>query len=254
MEDRKAAIVDLHTHVLPGVDDGAAGVDESVEMLRAAHSSGTRIVVATPHMFHPSIPSRTADEIRRRFESFRQGLFAQAHKRGCGFIEALELLLGAENFWGPDFLEALPSREILSINGTRHLLVEFHPAVSAREMTRSTQILISEGWVPLLAHVERYEAIRSDPGVAQGLREHGALLQINARSLQGRFWSTTRRFVFRLLDEDLVSVIASDAHGTTQRSASLSAALKALAGRFSQQQIRAWTVDRPSWIIGANSP
>ena len=243
-------MIDIHTHILPGVDDGADDLDETVEMLRIAHESGTRVMVATPHMFHPSFPDRTPDEIRKRFETLKEDLTGIREKAGHDFLQDMKILLGAENFWGPDFVEALQRQKILPMNGSHYVLVEFHPLIPRSQLFKSAEILLSKGLHPILAHVERYAPVQKDPKLLQELLDRGCLTQLNARALEGHSWARTRRFALRLLGADLISLIASDAHGCGERSPRLTAALELLHPRFSDQQIRAWTVDSPRWVIG----
>ncbi len=246
-------MVDLHTHILPGVDDGAASLEETVEMLRIAHESGTRVMVATPHMFHPSFPIRTPEETRERFETMLEELTGIGQTAGFEFLKEMKILLGAENFWGSDFLDALHRQEILPMNGSHYVLVEFHPLIPRTQLLKSAEILLSKGLAPLLAHVERYSAVHKDPQLLRELCDRGCLTQLNARSLEGRSWTRTRRFGLRLLGADLISLIASDAHGCGERSPSLTPALDILHPRFSDQQIRTWTVDSPRWVIDSRS-
>ena len=249
MKDKDTAIVDIHTHILPGVDDGAGSVEETVEMLRMAHESGTRAIVATPHMFHPSFSNRSADEIRDRYEALLEDLTAIAKKASEEFLQDMEILLGAENHWGPDFLQAFSRQMILPIHKSRYLLLEFHPLIPRSQLVRGTETLLSEGLSPLLAHVERYSAVQKDPDLLQKLLDQGCLTQLNARSLEGRAWAKNRRFALRLLGAGLISVIASDAHGAKERNASLSAVADILTHRFPARQIQAWTIDSPRWVI-----
>ena len=242
-------MVDLHTHILPGVDDGAGSLDETLEMLRIAHVSGTRVLVATPHMFHPSFSSHRADEIRERFETLQEDLTGIREKVSFEFLQDMKILLGAENFWGPDFLDALDRQMILPMNGSRYVLVEFHPLIPRTQLLKSTMFLLSNGLFPLLAHVERYAPVQKDPKLLQELLDRGCLTQLNARTLEGRAWARNRRFALRLLRAGLISLIASDAHGCKERSPSLTPAVDRLAQRFPEQEIRAWTTDSPRRVI-----
>ena len=92
MKDKDTAIIDIHTHILPGVDDGAGTLEKTVEMLRMAHESGTRVIVATPHMFHPSFSSRGSDEIRDRYEALLEDLTGMAKKASEEFLQDIEIL------------------------------------------------------------------------------------------------------------------------------------------------------------------
>jgi len=242
-------MIDLHTHILPGVDDGAASRDETLRMLRLAHQSGTRTIVATPHMYHPAFAKRQPAEIRQRFEALREHLNRMALESENAFLRDLQVLLGAENHWGADFMEALAGGTFLRIDGGPCVLVEFRPALSPAQLTRACRILRAEGLFPLLAHVERYTAVRRRPELLRELLDEGCLTQLNARTLEGSPWNANRRLGFRLLRAGLISAIASDAHDPEKRSPFVAPLLDRLRQEFSEGRIREWTVDCPARTI-----
>ena len=199
--------------------------------------------------FQLSFSNRSADEIRYRFETLLEDLTEIAKKASEEFLQDMKILLGAENHWGPDFLEALSRQMILPIHKSRYVLLEFHPQIPRSQLVRGTETLLSEDLFPVLAHVERYAPVQADPQLLRELLDQGCLTQLNARSLEGRAWSRTRRFALRLLGAGLISVIASDAHGAIERNASLSAVADILTHRFPARQIQTWTIDSPHWVI-----
>ncbi len=245
-------MIDIHTHVLPGVDDGADSLEETVAMLRVAHESGTRTVVATPHLFHPSFSTPDLERVRADFDRLTEHLDEMANKEGFEFLSEMDLLPGGENFWGSRFAQSLSANRVMTINRGRFVLVEFFPMSSRGQLLQGTEILISAGFVPVLAHVERYAVVVREPRVLQEFLGRGCLTQLNAESLDGRRWSRRRRLALSLLDEDLISLIATDAHGSTTRTQSMTAALRTLGQRYSAEQVQKWTVESPRWVIRAN--
>ena len=195
-------MIDIHTHVLPGVDDGADSLEETVAMLRVAHESGTRTVVATPHLFHPSFSTPDLERVRADFDRLTEHLDEMANKEGFEFLSEMDLLPGGENFWGSRFAQSLSANRVMTINRGRFVLVEFFPMSSRGQLLQGTEILISAGFVPVLAHVERYAVVVREPRVLQEFLGRGCLTQLNAESLDGRRWSRRRRLALSLLDED----------------------------------------------------
>jgi protein-tyrosine phosphatase len=244
-------MIDIHTHILPGVDDGAGSIEDTVAMLRMAHQSGTRTIVATPHLFHPAFKPRTPEEIGERFEQMKGELARLSESDELRFLGDMEILLGAEHYWGAGFLEAVSERNILTLNESRYALLEFYPMTTRRQLTQGSKMLITEGVMPILAHVERYSAVRKDPRLLRDLLDAGCLTQLNARSLEGRAWDRNRRFAHRLLEEDLITLIASDGHDCGTRSPSMTS--QQLSRKYSEEQTRKWTVDSPRWVVESAS-
>ena len=241
-------MIDIHAHILPGVDDGASSVEETVKMLRRAHESGTTTIVATPHLFHPAFPPRVPEEIRDLFEKMKGELNRLAGSAELSFLRNMEILLGAEHYWGAAFVEALSRCDVLTLNRGRHVLLEFHPATTKRQLMQGSEMVMRAGIMPVLAHVERYAAVRQDPRLLRHLRAAGCLTQLNARSLEGNPWDRSRRFAHRLLAEDLITMIASDGHDCGLRSPSIP--LEPLIQKYPDEQIRQWTVASPGWVVG----
>ncbi len=238
--------IDLHCHLLPGVDDGPAGLDETVRLLRAAHAGGTRRLLATPHVFHGMFPSRKASWMRRHFEETRRRL--QELEPREPFLAEVELGLGAENYVGEAFLEALQGGGVLSLNGSRYLLVEFSPIFPPPHFLPVLDQIQAAGMVPVLAHVERYRALHSDPGLLEAILRRGCLTQVNASAVTAPRWGGARRRVWQWLRRDLVSLIASDAHGP-DRPPDLSRAHRKLSTKFPPEKVEAWFHHNPAWIL-----
>jgi protein-tyrosine phosphatase len=238
------ALVDLHCHFLPGVDDGAADVGEALAMLRLAHAGGTRHLVATPHLFHPAFPFRGVEEIRWRFARLEAELQALAAEPRNGFLNELELALGAEHHVSTEFLTALEAGTVLPLGDGGHLLVEPSPLLSPEATELAVRRVIAAGWTPVLAHVERYPALCGDSRRLVALAELGCVAQVNATSLlAGGWWR--RRSCRRLLDRGLAQVVASDGHDTRWRKPDLGDVFAALSKSFPGEQVAAWMAGNP---------
>lgn len=215
-------MIDLHAHVLPGVDDGARDLAEALDMLRLAAEKGTRVVCATPHSHGPDldVPAGKAD-------AALAALAAAAREAGI----AIEVRLAAENWYRPD-LPALAREGRLrtySAGGRRWALVEFPPTHVPAEAAETLFALRLEGVHPVVAHPERNPSFWARPEAAAALREQGALLQVTAGSLTGLFRKESRDCAKALFRLGAVDLLASDAHRRDRRPPGLDEARKVAA-------------------------
>jgi len=211
-------VIDLHSHILPGLDDGPATMDGSLELARAAVAAGTRTILATPHINdRASIePARIAAGL----EELRAALAAAE--------VPLEVLPGGEiAIWRLLDLDDETLRA-LALGGGPYLLVESPFSMVLGDFEPLVLDLQERGYRVLLAHPERCAAFQRDPPRLQRLVDAGALVQVTAGSMSGAFGSTVRRFTAAILREGLAHVVASDAHDHLRRPPGLLAGFDAL--------------------------
>lgn len=195
--------VDLHTHILPGIDDGAKDTGTSLEMLNIARGDGTGQIVLTPHYIHGSV-NNTADIVRKRCIE----LAGTAAKEGIG----LELYPGSEVFLGPEIPELVKEGVICTLNDSMYVLVEF-PVMGIPEYTPEILYQLKlAGYVPIIAHPERYEAVAKNPSVLYDYILRGVLCQMNSTSLLGLYGKKVRETALILLRHNMIHFISSDAH------------------------------------------
>jgi protein-tyrosine phosphatase len=209
-------MIDLHTHVLPGIDDGPETIEDSLTLARAAVADGTRVMVATPHVsWHHHNDSET---IARLTAEFNERLRSEG--------VALEIRTGAEV--AMTRVEGLEDSELqrLHLGGGPWLLLEppFTPIVTGLDGV--VMALQSAGHRVLLAHPERCPALHREPRIVESLVRGGVLTSVTAGSLAGRFGGQVRRFARHLLEQGLVHNVASDTHDATKRPPRLSADLE----------------------------
>jgi protein-tyrosine phosphatase len=200
-------VIDLHSHILPGVDDGPPTVEGSLELARTAVAAGTRTILATPHINDDR--SIDAARVAAGLEALRPALAAADIP--------LEVLPGGEiAMWRLGDLDDAALRT-LALGGGPYLLVEspFSPAIGAFEPP--VLDLLARGHRVLLAHPERCPAFHRDPERLQRLVDAGVLVQITAGSMTGGFGSAVRRLTATLLRTGVVHVVASDAHDAVKR-------------------------------------
>lgn len=195
-------MIDIHCHILPGLDDGAADTDEALLMARLAYRSGTTTLLATPHVnaSHPIPPSvihSSTAQLRSRLDAI--GL-------------ALTLLPGAEVLCTRHLAHLLDDGCFVTLAGSRYLLVEFPFHEEAAYMHDMLRTVTQHGLVPVIAHPERYRAVQEDAGLARRLAKMGCKLQASADFIAGGRLGKEKKPAKRLFEENLYSYIASDAH------------------------------------------
>lgn len=192
-------MIDLHSHILPELDDGARSFGQSLEMARLAVESGVTAMVATPHCMDDR-----AREVRSAVKLLREAL----QESGI----PLRLYMGMEIFGTADTARLLRERKLFTINGSRYPLIEFSFRSSGEEETQILQSVIRAGYQPLVAHPERYSYIQANPELVNVWKRMGCLFQVNRGSLMGRFGNEARQMGMALVERGFAAVVASDAH------------------------------------------
>ena len=196
---------DLHAHVLPGIDDGPKFMPDSVDIARVAYKNGTRVMLATPHKLDVNINS-SIKNIRTLMAEFKRQLKLTN-------ID-LEILLGMENHIDLRLPQDFKDGKALTINGTRYILVELPPNSYPKYMNEVFFKLKSEGLIPIIVHPERHPIIQKTPSILSELIAIGALSQITAGSLVGKFGKYATKTSEFLIRHRLAHVIASDTHSS----------------------------------------
>lgn len=191
-------MIDIHSHILPGIDDGARDARESAEMLKEAATAGISILYATPHA------KRRADwqAIHAAYEATAPVALRYGIQLRLGFEVLYDLLIRL----GPDELP------YYCYQNSKTLLIEFHTQITPQRWEYTLSGLKQAGYRVIIAHPERYRFIQDKLAIAMELRRYGAMLQLDAESLAAKPWDKARRTAQRLLEEGQLSFIASDAH------------------------------------------
>lgn len=235
-------MIDLHAHILPGLDDGSESTDESLDMAELALSSGVDTIVATPHSNQLGrFENYYGDGLKRVYRHLKRELERQRIP--------LKLYLGMEIFSSYDLAERIRRGMMTGLNASRYYLVEFefdeHPAV----IEESLRDILSVGKVPLIAHPERYFCVQDYPAFVYDWLKIGCFTQINKGSLFGRFGGRAGYAAERLLSNDLVTCVASDAHSPQVRTTFMADARDYLEEQFGEEAWHRLMVDNPGRII-----
>ncbi len=211
-------MIDLHSHILPGLDDGPESLEKALKMAEAAVQDGISVVVATPHCnngVYRLSPERILYEVNRLKESLEESRIP------------LKVLPGADVHISVDLLEDVKAGNIMTVNNNqRYLMLELPELGVPAHLPDFVWELKLNGFTPIFTHPERNAAIQDDINVLHDLITHGALCQVTAMSLTGGFGKRARKCALSLLKHSLVHVIATDAHSVRRRPPLLSPALR----------------------------
>lgn len=215
-------MIDIHCHILPQVDDGAKDETVTLKMIEQSAHQGINCIVATPHFRHDA----SKDYLRRVVESYR-AMSGIIEKTGA----EIKFYLGGEIMYSSLALEMLEEGKFPTINNTDYVLVEFPPYIQFKELKAAIHDLTSSGYIPIIAHVERYQFI-GDLKKIYVLEKIGAYCQMNTSILLGDYGFMKKRFALKLIKNNLVHFVASDGHNDSKRKINLKAAYNVVAKKF----------------------
>lgn len=235
-------MIDLHCHILPGVDDGAATLSDACSMARMAVESGVRTIVATPHCNNPGRPGNFRDEaFFSRLHTFQDALQAAQIP--------LQILPGAEVLAQPNVLRLLRQGQLMTLNGSRYLLIEFCFGESEQVLRTVLAEIAGAGYTPVLAHPERYDCVQENPMLIAEWFRMGYLIQLNKGSILGRLGRPARQAAIWILNRGLAHMIASDAHSPLVRTTSMDALRDFLEEHYPPEYIKILLEDNPNRVI-----
>lgn len=236
---------DIHSHIIFGVDDGPKTIDESLALLRLAYEQGVRHIVATSH--------------RRKgmFETPEQTIlenFMLVNSRAAQLWPDLVLYYGAELYASSDLFDKLEHQKVPTMNGTRFVLIEFSSATPYKDIHQAVQKTSLLGLTPVIAHIERYQALAFDDKKVRELIAMGAYTQINSSSvlkpkLFGDPLKDHKKRAQFFLDKDLVHCVASDMHNTTSRPPYMAEAYQKVAASYGQTRAQDLFIANPQTLL-----
>lgn len=235
-------MIDLHCHILPGVDDGARGFAEAAAMCRLAAEDGCEAMIATPHQRRGEWwnadrgqLAALADQLQREVgPGFRVHLGGEIHV-DSGLLEEIEKLPAGGG--------------VLPLAGSRYLLIEFDSAGTEAEAADLIHELVVAGWRPVIAHPEFIPWLAPDLQRVARLVALGAVTQVTAMSVTGAFGRRPQSDTWALLDAGLVHFLASDSHDTRRRPPGLRRAYDIIADRWGERTARRLAADNPRAVV-----
>ncbi len=234
-------MIDLHSHLLPGIDDGATDLRDALAMCRMAAQDGCSTIVATPHLRH-----------ERWENSDRAFLLQKWREVRSAAADYLDVQLGGEiaiNSQSVAELDRLPDCDLLSLCGSRYLLLELDSRGLGPDPLDLIYELTIRDWLPVIAHPERIRGLADDLRYLDAMIDHGALMQVTAMSVTGECARWVRDATARMLDRDMVHFVASDAHNTGIRPPGLSRAYNVIASTRGEMVANRLFVENPRSVL-----
>jgi protein-tyrosine phosphatase len=239
-------LIDLHCHLLPGIDDGAKDLEMSLAMARMASSDGISTIACTPHIL-PGVYNNTGAAIREAVNRLRQSISEAAIPVG--------LVTGADVHIAPDLGAQLRDGRALTLNDSRYLLLEPPHHVLPPRLEELIFGLQAAGYVPILTHPERLSWIEGHYDLLERLvYSSTTLMQITAGSLLGHFGRRPRYWAERMLDDGLCHLLATDAHNTERRPPRMAEARALVAQRLGEDEAANLVLRRPQGILNDLNP
>lgn len=233
-------MIDLHCHLLPGVDDGAKSIEESIAMARLSAEQGVETIACTPHMT-PGVFENRGSDVRERIARLQLALEeAEAPVR---------LVTGADVHVAPNLVVELRSGAALSLNDTRYVLIEPPHHVFPPRLEDFFFGLMAADFTPVLTHPERLTWIARRYDVIQRLFDQGVWMQVTAGALLGDFGGGPKYWAERMLDEGMCHILATDAHNMGRRRPNLRAGFEAAAKRIGEAEATNLVCGRPRAIL-----
>ena len=238
-------MIDIHSHIIFDVDDGPKSIEESKKLLREAYSQGVRTIVSTSH--------------RRKgmFETPEEKIatnFLKVREMAKEVADDLIIAYGAEIYYTPDVVEKLEKKLIPTLNDSRYALIEFSMNTPYREMHKGVSNILMLGITPVIAHIERYDALENNEKRVRELIDMGCYTQVNSSHvLKPKLFGETYKFMKKraqyFLERDLVHVIASDMHNLDHRPPHMGEAYDIIAKKYSEDKAKELFKDNPRKII-----
>jgi len=220
-------MIDLHCHILHGLDDGPATLDESLAIARGAAADGIMAMVATPHVCN-GVYCGSAAVIAQKVEA----LNVELGKAGIH----LTIYPGAEVQLVPGLTDLLRKGEACTINNSRYILIELPPTFLLKTVKDEFFGLRVNGYIPILAHPERHPRVKNDLDCLMELVQMGTLCQLTAQSLTGEFGKTVQTAAEKMVESGMAHILATDSHSSKWRKPVLSKAVNRAAGLLGSRE------------------
>lgn len=230
-------MIDFHSHILPGIDDGSRNLEQSIAMVNEAKEAGFKKIISTSHYMENYYECNERD---------RRQLLKKVQEN----VQGIELILGNEIYITNNIIELLQNGQASSINGTKYVLFEF-PLITTRPMNDKEVIyrLVENGYIPIIAHPERYPFIQENPDYLFELEEMGALFQSNYGSIIGMYGLKAKKTLKILLKNNLISFFGSDVHRPEQVYNKMPKIIKKLKKIISNEEFEEFTEINPEKVL-----
>ncbi len=218
-------MIDIHCHILPEVDDGSRSLNESIEMAMIAKEQGIKKIVNTSH-YHPEFRYKKGEELLKELEDFNNVLKEN--------MIDIEVLIGNEIYYTKDLIKEIDDLDFYTLNNSRYILIELPPTNFPKDLCSIVGELKEKGYIPVLAHVERYIEVQENPELIYEAINAGAVIQVNSHSILGRSGKELQKTCDLLLNRNMVHVVGTDAHRSRRRTPIFSDAYEYVSQKYSK--------------------
>lgn len=232
--------LDVHSHILPGVDDGSRDMDMTMQMIHQAYDEGIRYMMATPH-YYPGHRNAGKEHILTAFDEVKQETARQ--------LPDMTLMLGNEIYYKEEAVELLQEKEIFTLNNSRYILVEFNVGLDYKKIHQAVKRFTMKGYYPIIAHVERYASLYKKPELIEELIRTGAYIQVNAETFLGGMFDGYKKYCMKLMSQGMVHFLGSDAHNTDSRRPIMAQAVKVLQKKIDPEILDKVLVSNPEHYL-----
>ena len=233
-------MIDLHSHIIPKIDDGSKSIEDSIAMIKEAKNAGFTDIFLTPHY----IENYFDLDVQSRKEKFAE--LREIVKENN--IE-INLFLGSEIFINPEIDKLYLSNTILTLNNSKYMLIEIPMNDTILYLDDVIENLVSIGITPILAHPERYQCVQNDINVCEGLIDKGALFQMNFGSIIGVYGKDVKKTAIKLLKNNYIHFLGSDAHRKESLYTKIESAKKKIIKIIGKEKIDILTIENPKHIM-----
>lgn len=233
-------MIDIHSHILYGIDDGSKDIENSVNMAREAEASGITHICCTPHYLEPEYTSNWVDN-EKRLEALKKRLKEEK-------ID-VELRLGNEIFVTENTLEDLKEKRAIKLNESKYVLVEFPMVNELKCAEKIIDRLILKGYKVIIAHPERYKYVQNNPDYIIPYLDKGVIFQSNVGSVIGMYGEGARECINVLLKREMIQVLATDTHKTNSVYYKLDRISSKLKEKITEEYFEELTLTNPLNIL-----
>lgn len=232
--------IDIHSHLLPQLDDGSTSMEQTKNMLKIAFTEGIRTIIATPH-YHEG---RSMNSILIVEESLKKV------KEEIGILmPQMNFLLGSEIYYSHESVKLLNSKQIPTMADSKYVLVEFSPIAEYRYIKNGLQEFLLEGYCPILAHVERYSNVTKELERVEEFIDMGAYIQVNAMSITGETSKSYQGIAKKLLKKGYIHFIATDSHSDGARAPRLKKCVEIITKKYGEAYAKELLIENQTKIL-----
>jgi len=233
-------MIDIHCHIVPNIDDGAKSLEDALEMAKIAYSEGIRKIINTSH-YHPDFKYKKGEELLKSIKEFNYILKSNN-------ID-IEVCIGNELYYSEDIIEIIEQKEFYTLNNSKYLLIEFPPMRFPKNIVDIIYEIKIRGYIPILAHVERYKEVQENVNLIYECINEGALIQVNASSIIGKNGKEAKQVSEILLDNNMIHFIATDAHSSQRRRPVIKETYKYVSNKYGVRNAEILFIENPSKVI-----